>query len=177
MSFSIPAPSSGVAVLSSSQTLYRSFPCQARKTRSRRCSSSSQKVCQLFGSPCGHRTVISHSDYYSIFKVQWRGLSLIPTGRGQMHPLNGKNIWEFKKSFHLFPLGRTKLSGVFEKIFCFAKDPFTHLDKGAEMHTHFWGFPRKNFYLVKRPPHLFGIGKPKRTLFFRKKAKKFARLY
>ena len=41
------------------------------------------------------------------------------------------------------------------------------------MHTHFCGFQRKNFYLVKRSPHLFGIERSKRTLFFRKKAKNF----
>lgn len=55
-------------------------------------------------------------------------------------------IWEFEKSFHLFPLGRAKLSGVFEKIFCFAKDPFTHLDKGGRNAHPFSGFFSKIFW-------------------------------
>lgn len=41
------------------------------------------------------------------------------------------------------------------------------------MHTHFCGFQRKNFYLVKRSPHLFGIAKPNDTLFLRKMKKYF----
>ena len=77
--------------------------------------------------------------------MQWKGLSLIPTGRGQTHPLNGKNIWEFEKSFHLFPLGRAKLSGVFEKFFVLQKTPSLIWTKGAEMHTHFRAFSRKFF--------------------------------
>ena len=48
-----------------------------------------------------------------------------------------------EKVLHLFPLGSAELSGVFEKIFLFCK----------------------------RPLHLFGIERLKRTLFFRKKAK------
>ena len=43
--------------------------------------------------------------------------SLIPTEKRQVASLNQKNIWEFEKSFHLFPLGIAKLSGVFEKFF------------------------------------------------------------
>ena len=50
-----------------------------------------------------------------------------------------------KKVFHLFPLGRAKLSGVFEKIFCFAKDPFTHLDKGGRNAHPFPSFFSKIF--------------------------------
>ena len=104
------------------QTLYRSFPCQARKTRSRRCSSSSQKVCQLFGSPCGHRTVISHSDYYSIFKVQLRrSFTYSHWERANGNPKREK-YFEFEKPSHLFPLGRAKLSGAFEN-FLFCKEP------------------------------------------------------
>ena len=64
------------------------------------------------------RKVISHSDRYSIFKVQWKGLSLIPNGRGQMHPLNGK----------IFPNEKTS-SLIWTK--------------GAEMHTHFRAFFKK----------------------------------
>lgn len=86
-----------------------------------------------------------------------------------MASLNQKNIWEFEKSFHLFPLGRTKLSGVFEKFFCFTKDPFTHLDKGGRNAHPFLRFSKKNFYSVKISPHLFGITKPNDTLFRRKK--------
>ena len=41
------------------------------------------------------------------------------------------------------------------------------------MHTHFCGFQRKNFYLVKRSPHLFGIAKSNDTLFHRKIRKYF----
>ena len=43
-----------------------------------------------------------------------------------------------KKVFNLFPLGRAKLSGVFEKNVCVAKDPFTHLDKGCLLYTSRW---------------------------------------
>ena len=44
------------------------------------------------------------------------------------------------------------------------------------MHTHFCGFQRKNFYSVKRSPHLFGIAKSNDTLFLRKKEKIFFQL-
>lgn len=146
-----------------------------------------------------------------------------------MVSLNQKNIWEFEKSFHLFPLGRAKLSGVFEKFFVLQKTPSLIWTKGAEMHTHFRAFSRKffwekilpftylelqsqmtpyftekmrkyflsgcwmaYFYLSKKVPsliptensqmhplnlkkflslHLFGIGMPKRNLFFRKNIK------
>lgn len=44
------------------------------------------------------------------------------------------------------------------------------------MHTHFCGFQRKNFYLVKRSPHLFGIAKSNDTLFLRKNEKIFFQL-
>ena len=68
-----------------------------------------------------------------------------------MATLNGKNIWEFEKSFHLFPLGRAKLSGVFEKFFVLQKIPSLIWTKGVEMHTHFWGFLRKIFIRWKYP--------------------------
>ena len=146
-----------------------------------------------------------------------------------MASLNQKNIWEFEKSFHLFPLGRAKLSGVFEKFFVLQKTPSLIWTKGVEMHTHFWGFLRKIFIRWKYPLtylelqsqmtpcfaekwenifllrvlyfacsekplhlfplgtakctpkisknflslHLFGIGMPKRNLFFRKNRKNF----
>ena len=49
-----------------------------------------------------------------------------------------------EKVFHLFPLGSTKLSGVYE-----------------------------NFLSGKKPSHLFGIAKPNDTLFHRKNEKIF----
>lgn len=50
-----------------------------------------------------------------------------------------------KKVFHLFPLERAKLSGVFEKSFVLQKTPSLIWTKGAEMHTHFRAFSRKFF--------------------------------
>ena len=82
---------SGVALLSSSQTLYRSFPCKARKVRLLRCSSSPQKVFRLFGNPGGLRKVISQSDGHSVVKRCRETISL-----------------------HLFGLGKEKLSGISE---------------------------------------------------------------
>ena len=117
-----------------------------------------------------------------------------------MATLNGKNIWGFEKpshlfeqgvskctpvfglflkifhknlSFHLFPLGKAKLSGVFEKFFVLQKILSLIWTKGVEMHTHFWDFPRQIFYLPKISPHLFGIAKPNDTLFYRKRRKNF----
>ena len=78
-----------------------------------------------------------------------------------------------EKAFHLFPLGSAELSGVFEKIFLNLKDPFTHLDKGYRNAHPFLRFSEKNFYLVKRPPHLFGITSLNDTLFFSKNEKIF----
>ena len=153
MSFSIPAPSSGVTVLSSSQTLYRSFPCQARKARSRRCSSSSQKVCRLFGSPCGHRTVISHLDYYSIFKVQLRRSFTCSHWKEQNYRVFLKNFLFCKKPLHSFGQRGPKCTPISELFL--------------------ENFLRKNFTL-----HLFGIETPKRNLFLRKNlkiGKKYAR--
>ena len=138
------------------------------------------------------------------FQLLWKSPSLIPTGKRQVASLNGKNIWEFEipfhlfaqgvskctpifglslknfyknLSFHLFPLGRAKLSGVFEKFFVLQKIPSLIWTKGAEMHTHFWDFPRQIFYLPKISPHLFGITKPNDTLFHRKKWENIFRLW
>ena len=135
------------------------------------------------------------------FQLLWKSPSLIPTEKRQVATLNGKNIWEFEipfhlfaqgvskctpifglslknfyknLSFHLFPLGRAKLSGVFEKFFVLQKIPSLIWTKGAEMHTHFWDFPRQIFYLPKISPHLFGITKPNDTLFHRKMRKYFS---
>lgn len=134
------------------------------------------------------------------FQLLWKSPSLIPTEKRQVASLNGKNIWEFEipfhlfaqgvskctpifgsslknfyknLSFHLFPLGRAELSGVFENFFILQKTPSLIWTKGAEMHTRFWGFLRKNFCSLKIPPHLFGIAKPNDTLFHRKNEKIF----
>ena len=47
-----------------------------------------------------------------------------------------KNFYK-NLSFHLFPLGRAKLSGVFENFFILQKTPSLIWTKGVEMHTHF----------------------------------------
>ena len=75
-------------------------------------------------------------------------------------------IW---KVLSLVPTGKSKIIGCFWKIFCFTKDPFTHLDKGGRNAHPFLRFSKKNFYSVKISPHLFGITKPNDTLFRRKK--------
>lgn len=172
MSFSIPAPSSGVAVLASFRRSWHShIP---------------------FGSLFNFQGTVRRSFTYS----HWEAAS---------DKSKSENIWEFEKSFHLFPLGRAKLSGVFEKIFCFAKDPFTHLDKGGRNAHPFPSFFSKIFWekilpftylelrsrnapcfhkkfekyfvfgcgtayfcLSKKSFHLFGIGVSKRNLFQRK---------
>ena len=134
------------------------------------------------------------------FQLLWKSPSLIPTEKRQVTTLSGKNIWEFEipfhlfaqwvskctpifglslknfyknLSFHLFPLGRAKLSGVFEKFFVLQKILSLIWTKGVEMHTHFWDFPRQIFYLPKISPHLFGITKPNDTLFHRKNERIF----
>ena len=53
------------------------------------------------------------------------------------------------------------------------KNLLTHLDKGCRNAHPFLRFSKKNFYSVKRPPHLFGIAKPNDTLFHRKNEKMF----
>ena len=119
----------------------------------------------------GRGKVISHSDRYSVFKVQWKGLSLIPTGRTQIPTLSGK-------------------------IFSNLKIPLTYLHKGCRNAHPFWGFSKKillkiypftyshwevqnyrvflkNFLSGKKLSHLFGIAKPNDTLFHRKIRKYF----
>jgi len=68
---------------------------------------------------------------------------------------------------------------LFEKIY-----PLTYLELQSQLTPYFTEKMRKYFlsacrivyfHLPKMSLHLFGIGKPKRTLFFEKKAKKFAR--
>ena len=75
-------------------------------------------------------------------------------------------------SFHLFPLGREKLSGVFEKIFYFAKDPFTHLDKGCRNAHPFPGFFSKIF-LRKNLPFTYLELQSQMTPYFSEKLKIF----
>lgn len=106
----------------------------------------------------------------------WNTLSLICTRAIQMHTHFRAFLKNFYKnlSFHLFPLGRAKLSGVFEKFFVLQKILSLIWTKGVEMHTHFWDFPRHIFYLPKISPHLFGITKPNDTLFRRKMRKYFS---
>lgn len=115
MSFSIPAPSSGVAVLAS------------------------------FG-----RSWHSHIPFGLLFNFQ-----------GAVRRSFTCSHWE-EQNYR-----------VLLKIFCFAKNPFTHLDKGCRNAHPFLRFSKKIFYSVKRPPHLFGITKPNDTLFHRKNEKIF----
>ena len=94
-------------------------------------------------------------------------LSLIPTEKRQVASLNQKNIWEFEKSFHLFPLGRAKLSGVFEKFFVLQNTPSLIWTKGLKC-TPISGLFLENFFEKNFTLHLFGIEKSKRTLFSQK---------
>ena len=120
----------------------------------------------------GRGKVISHSDRYSIFKVQRKGLSLIPTGEGQVASLNGKIFENLKipltylhkgyPNAHPFP---GFLRKIFWKIYLFTyshwqrsnatpkrenisewKKLFTHLDKGCRNAHQFWGFLKKIFW-------------------------------
>ena len=88
------------------------------------------------------------------FACTEKAFSLIPTGSSQMHPLNFKKfipslIWNWEVKTH--PVFTKNL-----KIF------FVWLREAY-------------FYLHKKSFHLFEIWVLKRTLFFRKKTKKFAR--
>ena len=89
-----------------------------------------------------------------------------------MATLNGKNILNLKNPLTCSHWEEQNYR-VFLKIFCFAKNPFTHLDKGCRNAHPFLRFSKKIFYSVKRPPHLFGITKPNDTLFHRKNEKIF----
>ena len=79
-------------------------------------------------------------------------------------------IW---KVLSLVPTGESKIIGCFWKIFCFAKDPFTHLDKGGRNAHPFSGFFSKIFLRKNFTLHLFGITNPNDTLFHRKNEKIF----
>ena len=104
----------------------------------------------------------------------WKTLSLICTRGIQMHTHFRAFLKNFYKnlSFHLFPLGRAELSGVFEKIFCFAKTPSLIWTKGAEMHTHFWGFLRKIFIQWKYPLTYLEL-QSQMTPYFTEKMRKY----
>lgn len=129
------------------------------------------------------------------FQLLWKSPSLIPTGKRQVASLNGKNIWEFEipfhlfaqgvskctpifglslknfyknLSFHLFPLGRAKLSGVLKRFFILQKTPSLIWTKGGEMHTHFRAFSRK-FFEKKFCPSLIWNYKAKWHPISRKK--------
>lgn len=89
-----------------------------------------------------------------------------------MHPLNGKIflnektsslIWTKDAEMHTQFQDFSKK--IFEKIY-----PFTCSHWEVQNYRVFL----KNFLSGKNPLHLFGIERSKRTLFFRKKAKKFA---
>ena len=72
----------------------------------------------------GRGKVISHSDRYSVFKVQWKDLSLVPTGK-------------------------CRIIGCFWKdFFILQKTPSLIWTKGAEMHTHFRAFSEKTFWKI-----------------------------
>ena len=77
-----------------------------------------------------------------------------------------------EKVFHLFPLGRAKLSGVFEKFFGLKKILSLIWTKGAEMHTHFWGFLRKIFIQWKYPLTYLEL-QSQMTPYFTEKMRKY----
>ena len=89
-----------------------------------------------------------------------------------MATLNRKNILNLKNPLTCSHWEEQNYR-VFLKIFCFAKNPFTHLDKGCRNAHPFLRFSKKIFYSVKSLPHLFGITKPNDTLFHRKNEKIF----
>lgn len=108
MSFSIPAPSSGVASLLSSQS---HIP---------------------FGLLFNFQGTVRRSFTYS----HWEAAS------GKSKSKKYLRIW---KVLSLVPTGKSKIIGCFWKIFCFTKDPFTHLDKGGRNAHPFLRFSKKNF--------------------------------
>ena len=112
MSFSIPAPSSGVAVLASFRRSWHShIP---------------------FGLLFNFQGTVRREFTYS----HWEAAS------GKSKSEKYLRIW---KVLSLVPTGESKIIGCFLKIFCFAKDPFTHLDKGGRNAHPFSGFSRKFF--------------------------------
>ena len=146
---------------SSSQTLFRSFPCNARKVRSLRCSSSPRLSWQ------------SHIPFGLLFSFQ--GTMKRPFTYSHWEKTNDnpkrKNIFEFENPSHLFAQRVSKCTPVFwlspEKLFEKFIPPSIPTGK-SQMHT----LNRKKFL----PLHLFGIGRSKRNLFFRKFEKFLKRL-
>ena len=84
-----------------------------------------------------------------------------------MATLNGKNILNLKNPLTCSHWEEQNYR-VLLKIFCFAKNPFTHLDKGCRNAHPFPGFFSKIFLRKNFTLHLFGIEKSKRNLFQRK---------
>ena len=76
-----------------------------------------------------------------------------------------------KKVFHLFPLGRAKLSGVFEKFFVLQKIPSLIWTKGVEMHTHFEIFQEK-FFIYRKCPLTYLELQSQMTPYFTEKNEK-----
>ncbi len=70
-----------------------------------------------------------------------------------MHPLNGKNILNLKNPLTCSHWEEQNYR-VFLKIFCFAKNPFTHLDKGGRNAHPFLRFSKKNFLSAENTPSL-----------------------
>ena len=103
-----------------------------------------------------------------------------------MHPLNGKIFLNEKTSSLIWTKGaemHTQFQ-AFSKKFLRNIYPLTYLELQSQMTPYFTEKMRKYFlsacrivyfHLPKMSLHLFGIERSKRTLFFRKKAKKFAR--
>lgn len=146
---------------SSSQTLFRSFPCNARKVRSLRCSSSPRLSWQShipFGSLFSFQGTMKRSFTYSY----WEAAS---------DNLKRKNICKFENPSHLFAQRVSKCTPVLGlcRKNSFVKFIPPPIPTGkSQMHT----LNRKKFL----PIHLFGIGVLKRTLFFRKNEKIFFQL-
>ena len=149
---------------SSSQTLFRSFPCNARKVRSRRCSSSPPKVLRLFGNPDCRGKVISHSDHYSIFKVLMKRPFTYSHWEAASDNLKRKNICKFENPSHLFAQRVSKCTPVFwlspEKLFEKFIPPPIPTGK-SQMHPL-----NGKIFPNEKPPHSFGQRVPKCTPIF-----------
>ena len=79
-------------------------------------------------------------------------------------------IW---KVLSLVPTGKSKIIGCFWKIFCFTKDPFTHLDKGGRNAHPFLRFSKKNFLSTENIPSLIWNYKAKWHPISQKKMRKY----
>ena len=76
-------------------------------------------------------------------------------------------------SLSLVPTGKSKIIGCFWKIFCFTKDPFTHLDKGGRNAHPFLRFSKKNFLSTENIPSLIWNYKAKWHPISQKKMRKY----